>query len=43
MISENMYNRICSIFFQEDMRLHNNIIQRENYIIKYKPIDPVPE
>lgn len=42
MLDENMYNRICSIFFQEDIRLENNIIECQNYIFRFRPSDPAP-
>ena len=37
-----MFNRICNIFFEEDVRLENNIIECQNYIFRYRPSDPVP-
>lgn len=42
MISENMYNRICGLLFQEDVRLHNNLVDCENYIFRYRPTAPEP-
>lgn len=42
MMSVNLYNRFCEIFFWEDTRLENKIIEKENYIIKYQPTDPEP-
>lgn len=42
MLSENMYNRICALFFQEDVRLENNIIECQNYIFRFRPSDPEP-
>lgn len=42
MLSEDMYNRICSVFRQEDVRLEDNVIVCQNYIIRYRPSDPVP-
>lgn len=34
-----MYNRICQLFFLEEVRLNNVVIDKMNYIIKYTPID----
>ena len=42
MLSDDMYNRICGLFFQEDIRLSNNLIEIENYIFRYRPINPEP-
>lgn len=42
MISENMYNRLVQLFFNEYIRLSNCCIEAENYIIKYRPISPEP-
>ena len=42
MISEDMYNRISAVLRQEDVRLENNVILCQNYIIRYRPSDPVP-
>ena len=38
MISEDMYNRICQLFFLEEVRLNNVVIDKMNYT-KYTPID----
>lgn len=40
MLSEDMYNRICNIFNQEDVRLENNITEYQNYIFRFRPSDP---
>lgn len=42
MISDDMYNRICGLFLQEDVRLTNNVIEIQNYIFTYRPLDPTP-
>ncbi len=42
MLSENLYNRICQLFFNEDVRLSNNLVEIENYIFHYRPIEPEP-
>lgn len=42
MISSEMYNRICSLFFTEEIRLHNKLIEAENYIFRYRPMSPEP-
>lgn len=38
-MNEELYNRICNIFFQEEVRLQNVITEKMNYIIKYAPTD----
>lgn len=42
MLTEEMYNRIYNILFTEEARLENNIIEKQNYIIKYRPSEAVP-
>lgn len=42
MLDEDMYNRICNLFNQEDVRLENNIIDCQNYIFRYRPSAPEP-
>lgn len=42
MLDENMFNLICSLFFQEDVRLEKNIIDCQNYIFRYRPSAPEP-
>ena len=42
MMSVNLYNRFCQILFCEDTRLQNKIIEKENYIIKYRPTEAEP-
>lgn len=42
MIDDDLYNKLCMMFFQEDVRLKNDIIDAQNYILKYRPSDPVP-
>lgn len=42
MISDDMYNRICSLFFSEEIRLNNNLVECENFIFRYHPTDPDP-
>lgn len=42
MISEDMYNKIYSVLFIEEFRLENNIIEKYNFIIKYRPTDYAP-
>ena len=42
MISEDLYNKICNLFLLEGVRLENRIVDCHNYIIKYRPSDPVP-
>ena len=39
MLDEELYNRICNIFFQEEVRLQNEITDKMNFIIKYAPTD----
>lgn len=42
MINDDLYNKICILFFQEEIRLKNNVIDAQNYILKYTPTDPDP-
>lgn len=42
MIDDDLYNKLCILFFQEEVRLKNNVIDAQNYILKYTPSDPVP-
>ena len=39
MLSEELYNRICNIFFHEEVRLENEITEKMNFIFKYAPTD----
>ena len=39
MISEEMYNRICQLFFLEETRLNNLVIDKMNYIFRYTPTE----
>lgn len=42
MIDDDLYNKLCLLYFQEEVRLKNNVIDAQNYILKYRPTDPVP-
>ena len=42
MLDDEMYNRICNIFFQEEMRLQNEVTDKMNFIIKYAPVEARP-
>lgn len=42
MIDDDLYNKLCMLTFQEEVRLQNNIIDAQNYILKYTPLDPEP-
>lgn len=42
MIDDDLYNKLCLLYFQEEVRLKNNVIDAQNYIFKYRPTDPVP-
>ncbi len=42
MIDDDLYNKLCLLYFQEEVRLKNDIIDAQNYILKYMPSDPVP-
>lgn len=42
MISDELYCKLCMIMFQEESRLKDNVISSQNFILKYRPIDPVP-
>lgn len=41
-MNEELYNRICNLFFHEETRLQNEITDKMNYIIKYAPTDAQP-
>lgn len=40
MMTAELYNRICSLMWQEDVRLTNQITEQMNFILKYRPTDP---
>ena len=40
MIDDDLYNKLCILFFQEEVRLENNVIDAQNYIFKYRPNTP---
>ncbi len=42
MIDDDLYSKLCMLLFQEEVRLKNNIIDAQNYILKYTPSDPAP-
>lgn len=42
MIDDDLYNKLCMLLFQEEVRLKNNIVDAQNYILKYTPTDPIP-
>ena len=39
MIDDDLYNKFCMLTFQEEVRLENNVIDAQNYILKYRPTD----
>lgn len=39
MLDENLYNKICGIFFSEEVRLQNIVTDKMNYIIRFAPTD----
>ena len=39
MIDDDLYNKFCMLMFQEEIRLENNVIDAQNYILKYRPTD----
>ena len=39
-MNEDLYNRICSIIWHEEIRLCNEVTERMNFITKYTPVDP---
>lgn len=41
MIDDDLYNKLCILFFQEEVRLKNNVVDAQNYILKFNPTDPV--
>ena len=41
-IDDDLYNKLCMLLFQEEVRLKNNVIDAQNYILKYTPTDPAP-
>ena len=38
-ITADMYNKICNIFFSEEVRLQNIVTDKMNFIIKFAPTD----
>lgn len=42
MIDDDFYNKLCMLLFQEEVRLKNNVVDAQNYILKYTPTDPLP-
>lgn len=39
MLDEQLYNRMCNIFFSEEVRLQNIVTDKMNFIIKFAPTD----
>lgn len=42
MLDEDMYNRICNLFFVEGVRLENKVVEKQNFIVKYRPSEAHP-
>lgn len=40
MIDDDLYNKLCILSFQEEVRLDNDVIDAQNYILKYRPETP---
>lgn len=40
MIDDDLYNKLCMLSFQEEFRLENNVIDAQNYILKFRPDTP---
>lgn len=41
-MTEELYNRICNLLFLEELRLENNITDKQNFIVRYRPSEPTP-
>lgn len=40
--TEQLYNRLCNVLFLEEVRLENNVIEKQNFIVKYRPVQAEP-